>query len=149
MPCETHTPMDLWQLLFNLISQSFLICGNFNSFYPYCGSSYSSSRGIHIYDTVTSLGLCILNNGNHTRIGLPCSNDSSVDLSFLSPDLFWNTTWSTLDDPNGSDHIPIIITINSSRKPHSPILNQSAESSLTPYILILIKPIGHHFPIIF
>lgn len=131
VPSDTHIPTDLWQLLFNFISPSSLLCGDFNSFHPSWGSSYSSSRGTHIYDTVNSLGLCILNNGNYTHIGRPGSSNSAIDLSFSSPDLVWNTTWFTLDDPNGRDHIPILITINSSHNSHSPTLNLSAEPSFT------------------
>lgn len=127
----THIPIDLLQLLLNLISSSSLLCGDFNAFRPSWVSPYSSSRGAHIYDIVNSLGLCILNNGSSTRIGRPGSNDSAIDFSFSSSDLVWNTTWSTLDDPNKSDHIPILITINSSRNLRSSTVNQSAESSFT------------------
>lgn len=99
IPSDTYIPMDLWQLLFNLISPFSLLCGDFNSFHPSWGSSSSSSRGVHIYDTISSLGLCILNNGNHTLIGRPGTSDSAIDLFFSSPDLVWNTTWPTLDEP--------------------------------------------------
>uniref|UniRef100_A0A2S2R8S6 Endonuclease/exonuclease/phosphatase domain-containing protein n=1 Tax=Sipha flava TaxID=143950 RepID=A0A2S2R8S6_9HEMI len=121
--------MDLWQLLFNFISLFSLLCGDINSFHPSWGSSYSSSRVINIYNTVNSLGLCILNNGSCTHIGHLGSNASVIDLSFSSPDLVWYTTWFTLDDLNGSDHIPILITINSSRNSNYPIFNQTTESS--------------------
>jgi hypothetical protein len=36
-----------------------------------------------------------------------------------------------MDNPNGSDNIPILITINYSRNIHPPILNQSANSSFS------------------
>lgn len=114
-----------------MIFPSSFVCGNFNSFHPSWGSSYSSSRGIHIYDTVNFLWPCILNNGSCTRVERPDSNDSAIDLSFSSPDLVWNTTWSNLDDPNGSDHILILITIYSSRNLHSLNLNQPVESSFS------------------
>lgn len=52
--------------------------------------------------------------------GRPGSSDSAIDLTFSSPDLVWNITWSTLDDSYGSDHIPILISINYFRNTHPP-----------------------------
>ncbi|VVC41574.1 Endonuclease/exonuclease/phosphatase [Cinara cedri] len=52
----------------------------------------------------------ILNDGSPTYVGRPNSADSAIDLSFCSPNLYWNLSWRTLCEPHGSAHLPIIIT---------------------------------------
>jgi len=71
-----------------------------------------SHHGIILYNTINLLGLCILNEGSPTHIGRPNSAGSAIDYWFCSPELFWNLSWCTLSEPHGSDHIPIIITVN-------------------------------------
>ncbi|KAL4126362.1 hypothetical protein QTP88_010584 [Uroleucon formosanum] len=87
-------------------------------FHPAWGSDLSSRRGNLIYNTISSLDLCILNDGSSTHVGRPGSSDSAIDLSFCSPDISWYLSWRTLSDPHGSDHIPIIITAKFNRLSH-------------------------------
>lgn len=49
----------------------------------------------------------------NTHLGRPNGNNSAIDISFASPNLVWNTSWFTLDDPHGSYHFPILISIKS------------------------------------
>uniref|UniRef100_A0A2H8TL40 RNA-directed DNA polymerase from mobile element jockey n=2 Tax=Melanaphis sacchari TaxID=742174 RepID=A0A2H8TL40_9HEMI len=126
IPSSSNVPAIVLQSLFSLISCNSILCGDFNSFHPAWGSDSSSPRGNIIYNTIDSLGLCILNDGSPTHIGRLNSTDSAIDLSFCSPNLYWNLSWHTLGEPHGSDHIPIIISAtnrslsNFTRSHHQP-----------------------------
>lgn len=102
----------IWRDLFNLCSHKALLGGDFNAFHPAWGSDSISSRGSQIYDTINSLGLCILNNGSFTRVDRPNSVYSTIDLLFCSPVIIWYLSWQTLNEPHGSNYIPIIISAN-------------------------------------
>jgi len=73
-----------------------------------------------------------LNTGTVTHLGRPNCPDSAIDISFSSPDLNWLTTWHTMSEPHGSDHFPIIISLNSdnlsNRIPHN------SQNTLSPSI---------------
>ncbi|KAL4119211.1 hypothetical protein QTP88_012055 [Uroleucon formosanum] len=100
----------VWDSLFSLVRQNSFLGGDFNAFHPAWGSHTLSRRGNLIYDTICSLGLCILNNGSPTHVGRLGSPDSAIDLSFCSPDVIWSFSWSVLDDSRGSDNFPILIS---------------------------------------
>jgi len=110
IPNDSNIPVEVWDSLFSLVRYNSLLGGDFNAFHPAWGSHSSSRRDNLIYDTISPLGLCILNNGNPTHIGRSGSPDSAIDLSFCSPDLLWSLSWSVLDDSHGSDHFPILIS---------------------------------------
>ncbi|KAL4143030.1 hypothetical protein QTP88_005406 [Uroleucon formosanum] len=79
-------------------------------------------------------GLCSLNDGSPTHVGRPNSTNSAIDLSFCSPDIIWYLSWQVLNDPHGSDHIPIIITANFNRIT-DPVPSCSAFDSSPPIYL--------------
>ncbi|KAL4112254.1 hypothetical protein QTP88_016075 [Uroleucon formosanum] len=111
IPSDSNIPAMVWDSLFSLVRQNSFLGGDFNAFHPAWGSHTLSRRSNLIYDTICSLGLCILNNGSPTHVGRLGSPDSAIDLSFCSPDLIWSLSWSVLDDSHGSDHFPILISI--------------------------------------
>lgn len=41
-----------------------------------------------------------------------CDN-STIDFSFSSSNVIWNSTWRVLDDLHGSDHFAIMVSIKS------------------------------------
>ena len=64
-------------------------------------------------DNVIDSNLILLNNGNITRI--PDALDhapSALDLTLVSPDLAIDQTWEIVEDTLGSDHMPIVTTLN-------------------------------------
>ncbi|KAL4082746.1 hypothetical protein QTP88_029642 [Uroleucon formosanum] len=111
IPSDSNIPAMVWDSLLSLVRQNSFLGGDFNAFHPVGVSHTLSRRGNLIYDTICSLGLCILNNGSPTHVGRLGSPDSAIDLSFCSPDLIWSLSWSVLDDSHGSDHFPILISI--------------------------------------
>ncbi|XP_025195964.1 uncharacterized protein LOC112595090 [Melanaphis sacchari] len=113
IPNDSAIPSNVWKSLFQLTKSNCIFSGDFNAHHPAWGSSFSSRRGNEIYETINSLGLCVLNNRSDTHLGRPNCSNSVIDISFTSPNLIWNTSWSALDDPHGSDHFPILISIKS------------------------------------
>lgn len=103
-----------WSLaiLFRLVRHNSLLGANFNALYSAWGSYSAFRRGNFIYDSICSLGLCFLDDRILTHLGRPGSSNSAIDLFFCSLDFIWILSWSTLNDSYGSDHFPIIISIN-------------------------------------
>ena len=63
--------------------------------------------------------LHLFNDGSVTRIpDISSYRATAIDMSLISPELASNSTWQILADTLGSDHIPIIITLN--EKPIAP-----------------------------
>lgn len=136
IPGDSHIPPGLWNSLFQLGTGNFFICGDFNCHHQAWGSSYSSRRGSMIYDTINSQGLNVLNTGAATHLGRPNCPDSAIDISFCSPNLNWLTTWHTMTEPHGSDHFPILISLNLAKRTHHNFQNvQNTSTPLTQFNL--------------
>ena len=95
----------------------YIICGDFNAHSPLWDSNLcqSDKAGSLIEEVLDNSELCLLNNGTITRI--PDSireRASAIDLSLCSPCICLKMDWSVLDDPLGSDHLPIHITYDNS-----------------------------------
>lgn len=99
--------------MFQLVKGNSIFSGDFSSQHPDRSSTFSSRLGNMIYETINSQGFCILNNGTATHLGRPNCDNSAIDISFSSPNVIWNSSWSVLNDPYGSDHFLIIILITS------------------------------------
>jgi len=96
----------------NLISKpNSLIVGDFNSYSPLWGANKTDQRGKALEDLIEQYNLCILNNGQGTHIkhrgGL-----SPIDLSLASNNLALKCNWRVSSDSLGSDHYPILISID-------------------------------------
>lgn len=121
--------------MFKLGINKFLFCGDFNAFHSAWGSSNTSRRGNMIHDVISLKSLSILNTGLATHLGRLNCPKSAMDNSFSSSNLIWLATWYTLTNPHGSNHFPIIFSLNSSSRncqniPNSAILNTSNSSFL-------------------
>lgn len=108
IPSSSNIPTQLFQNICS--SKNSLLCEDFNSFHPACGSNSMCRCGNLLYNTFNSFGLCLLN----THVRRHNSADSALDLSICSSDIFWNLSRCTLSELHGSDHIPTIIATNSS-----------------------------------
>ena len=69
-------------------------------------------------DLIDDLNLNILNDGSFTRIAVPPFHSSCVDLSLCSSTLFMMSTWKIINDPNNSDHLPILINFQNAIDNH-------------------------------
>ena len=98
-----------------------LILGDFNSHGTGWGSTYDDNRSKIIYDLCDDFNMTILNTGEVTRISSSGTQESSLDLSLVSNQLSLDCTWKVIQDPHGSDHLPIIISIATGHTTRSPI----------------------------
>lgn len=112
IPNDAKIPNQLWVSLFQLTCNRCFIGVYFNSHHLAWGFTFAFNHGNAIYDTVNFLGLCILNSGAATHQGRPNCSNSTIDISFSSPNLVWFTTWSVAYDPHGRDYFPNFISIS-------------------------------------
>ena len=102
--------------LFNSIANlnNLILTGDFNAHNSAWGSDLSDNRGKHIADIINNYDLNILNSRTSgTRIFKDDFRGrfSSPDITFVTSDIFFKCQWKVLD-ARGSDHLPIVITIN-------------------------------------
>ncbi|GFW07181.1 hypothetical protein TNCV_3693751 [Trichonephila clavipes] len=74
------------------------------------GAADVNSRGKVDEKLLTELDLTLLNNDSNTYFHSPTQSFSAIDLSICSSSLLLDLTWSVLDNPLGSDHIPVVIS---------------------------------------
>lgn len=101
-----------WEVFFNAIPEPKLVCGDFNVHAVCLGSSYTTSKGVHLIDAMENAQLTFLNDGTPTMAPRPRfpSFSSAVDLTLVSPYLAASFQWEVFPDPMGSDHYPIIFS---------------------------------------
>ena len=93
--------------------EKILVAGDFNAHAPFWDKECTSVSSNRFVENVVDSSLCLLNDGSITRIpDIATHKPSALDLSFISPVLVPSCKWATHDDTLGSDHLPIIITIN-------------------------------------
>ncbi|KAL5233225.1 hypothetical protein ACI65C_000635 [Semiaphis heraclei] len=122
-PSSNPSP-ETYNNIFSLMNRSSLIGGDFYGHHPVWGSSTSDFRGNLIHSAILDYGLCVLNNGEATRINRPPYPDTMVDISISSPNISLSFSWSMLTDPFGSDHLPILINI-----PNRPSYSNSSHNN--------------------
>lgn len=110
-PPQNYVTQQSWENFFNSVPKPFIICGDFNSHNQTWGCSLNDGSGHRLLDAVNETGLIILNDGTPTLIGRPNNNRSAVDLTICTTDISLCSKWSLIQEPLGSDHLPINITI--------------------------------------
>ena len=112
----------------NLIphSASSIICGDFNAHHPtWDNIQPEDKRGNQLFEWASANNLTVLNNSEVTRHNKATSNGSSPDVTLTGKTWRDKTTWAVDDtEIGGSDHLPIVITINTSTK-HQPVLGST------------------------
>lgn len=85
-----------------------IITGDFNAHHVAWGSTSTDRHGEVVWNWVTDTGKVLLNDGSPTRVGqaLTC-----LDLTIASPRLSVISDWGVMEDTWGSDHFPIITSI--------------------------------------
>jgi hypothetical protein len=112
-----------------------MVFGDFNAHSQSWGCKTDDTRAWIVQIMLDKLALVHLNDGSHTRIAAPpTSCSSAVDLTLCSKGLALDRTWSVLDDPAGSDHLPIVGSLGSFQIP--------LISNLTTPILIFLTKRG-------
>nr|CAD7456252.1 unnamed protein product [Timema tahoe] len=104
--------MDVRKSSATSLSSPVIICGDMNAHHVLWGSPYIDRCGIEIHETLAVLPLVILNTGKFTRLNRPPYPNTCPDVTFASPNFAPYLTWDTIGDTMGSDHLPIILTID-------------------------------------
>lgn len=113
---EPHLKITIYDLehLIEQLPEPFLVVGDFNAHSNFWGSEKTDTRGQIIEDFILSNNLCLLNTGKPTYCSPSSRKMSCIDLSFCSPSIFMDFKWDILNDPYGSDHLPIVISLTTS-----------------------------------
>jgi len=113
------------------LPNSCLIVGDFNSQQSCWGSSRPNTSEMSLNDFLLTSDFYILNNGTGTRMSANRFHVSYPDLSLFNSSLI-TLNWNVMDDPMGSDHLPIII----STEPVKYIYNNSNRYKERPKLLL-------------
>ena len=95
------------------MNESWFILGDFNVHSYLWDKGCQNNSNNRFVENVLDSGCVILNDGRITRIPDTATHQpSAIDLSLVSPNLAVNCNWEVGNDSLGSDHLPIIITLN-------------------------------------
>ena len=87
--------------------------GDFNSHAPFWDKECLSVTCNRLVENIVDSTLCLLNDGNITRIpDISTHRPSAIDLTLVSSDLAINSIWSVENDSLGSDHLPIVLKLD-------------------------------------
>ena len=90
-----------------------LVMGDFNAHHILWGCYYCDGFSPLLVDMIDDVNLCIVNDGSPTRRVNPNQNPkTAVDLSLCSPSLASQLSWNVLPSSYGSDHFPILLSLN-------------------------------------
>ncbi|CAH2107345.1 unnamed protein product [Euphydryas editha] len=106
--------------------------GDFNSHHTSWGSHSNDGFALLLLDLFDDANLCILIDGSPTRRVYPGQNPkSAIDLSLASPSLASMLSWNVLPSTFGSDHFPLILSMNHQSCPiiPNPLLKYKLRSS--------------------
>lgn len=107
-PTVSVTQNDLFRLIDEL-PVPFLLLGDLNAHNVLWGSARCDTRGRLIETVVLATPLHLFNNGSPTYICSSTRTESCIDISLATPSLSAFFTWSTLQNPLGSDHYPVFL----------------------------------------
>ena len=114
--CSLYLPPDapvtLGELC-NLIAQlpaPTLLLGDFNAHNPLWFDNSLDARGRLVQSAIETENLFCLNGDQHTYFRSYDQSSSNIDLALISSQCAANYDWTTLDDLNGSDHFPVVIS---------------------------------------
>ena len=89
-----------------------LILGDFNAKHSVWGSTKTNPSGSRLLDWINDKDLIILNSNQHTFQSHSSGVTDAIDISIASPDLASKMSqWTVIDDSLGSDHSPVITTM--------------------------------------
>ncbi|XP_041632160.2 uncharacterized protein [Drosophila kikkawai] len=85
-----------------------IIAGDFNAWSTTWGSTATTQRGTALLDALATLDVCLLNDGGKCTYS-KAGRESSIDLTFASPELTRSVYWEVTDLLTYSDHAAIVI----------------------------------------
>lgn len=93
-----------------------LLCGDLNTQHASWGSTRPNPAGICLSSILTKSSLTFLNDGSATRISANRDHVSVPDLTIASIEMMEVCNWRVLEEPMGSDHLPVSVDIDGSHR---------------------------------
>lgn len=110
---KTKLPPDFLRAVTNSLPEPFIICGDFNAHHALWGDQNTDNRGRDLATDFEEANLVMANSGEPTFYRHPYQ--SAIDLCFHSRTVLLN--WDVMLDTRGSDHFPILITVQCKASP--------------------------------
>ena len=98
------------ETILNKFPNNTIIVGDLNSHHSLWGSNIDTNAGKHIAEMLETSNFCVINSGQITRID--DRSESAIDLTIVSDRLSGQAEWEVIQEPCGSDHLPILTTLN-------------------------------------
>ena len=98
--------------IINKFDKPFIMCGDFNGKNTLWANDENNRRGEVLEKFMFENDLALLNTDVKTRYNIINNTWSLIDLSIVHPALYLDFDSKVLPDPHGSDHHPIIISLN-------------------------------------
>ena len=97
--------------MFNAYNRSAIILRDFNAYSTLFGADSTDDRGRLLEELIEEHNLVVLNSGAGTFVR-PSGEMSHLDVAMASANFPRIANWTVLNDTPGSDHLPIVITVN-------------------------------------
>lgn len=111
-PPDQGIDLDQWDRFFSQFTGKFLITGDFNPHHLLWGDKKDCETGSKIVECVLDSEISILNGESMTFKSRQYQTESAIDLAFVNNRSLHSYSWKVNDEPWGSDHFPIFITLN-------------------------------------
>lgn len=125
--CSIYMPpnenIDITQIL-DLIQQlptPFMLIGDFNARHTLWGDNIINARARILERILLTENSSFLNTGSHTHCHLQTNSFTCIDLALCSTQILNDFEWKVSEDLNGSDHLPLLLTINNFNQVEQPI----------------------------
>ena len=106
-------------VIINQLSSPYILCGDFNGHSTLWSSENTNRRGAILEEVINDYNLIPLNTVDHTRYDVAHNTSSLIDLTLVQPSIYLDFTNKVLPDLCGSDHYPILVSIDSSDIPET------------------------------
>lgn len=120
-------------LLVAQIPEPRFILGDFNAHGQQWGGQADDRRAIILMKVFDDNNLVSLNTGEPTRIACPPIVSSALDISLCTTNMGLASSWQVIDDPHGSDYLPILVSYNTAND--KPLSSPCPAINLTKHIL--------------
>lgn len=112
-PNVTATTDDYLEI-YNKLGKKSIFLGDFNARHELWDAQYAgqSDKGRDVVDFINATDYVLLNTGCGTRINPETGTLTALDLTLISASLCKNCTWGVNDVTLGSDHLPVLTSIN-------------------------------------
>ena len=116
MPPNSGADLLAWRTLFACVptGAAILFCSDFNAHSGHWGSTITNAAGRLISGLVSDFDLIPLNDSSPTFIAGPGILCNNLDFVFLSASLFHLSSFYVGDDSFGSDHLPLLCSLDAS-----------------------------------